>query len=414
MDPTPIAVRPPEPPRTEAGAALDSVSASAGASGSASAGAGAGAGTAAAGDSTPGSGTPSSLVKTAVTERGNQDHPFFHYYGLLPHQQNMLQDAVRTGTYKNAITLNPSNFAGKVVLDVGTGTGILAYFAVQAGARHVYAVEASNMAEVATKLMAANGLSDRVTVIRGKVDEVTLPEKVDVIVSEPMGFMLVHERMLESYIAARDLFLKPGGLMMPTTGTIYIAPFSDRTLYAEQCAKPTFWSATDFYGLNLSLLQAAARADYFSQPVVGYFDPSILLCPETITHVINFQTDTVADLAEIVVPLDFVIAKTELMHGLAAWFDVGFAGKDLPTVLSTGPGSPGTHWYQCRLLLQEPIAVNATQRVKGQLKMVVNDKFSYNLTLTMTLDGTTISSTNHINLHDQMYHYLQASATAAV
>ena len=36
-----------------------------------------------------------------------------------------------------------------------------------------------------------------------------------------------------------------------------------------QCAKPTFWSATDFYGLNLSLLQSAARADYFSQPVVG-------------------------------------------------------------------------------------------------------------------------------------------------
>ncbi len=54
-------------------------------------------------------------VKTAVTERGNQDHPFFHYYGLLPHQQNMLQDAVRTGTYKNAITL--------VCMAVGGGVG---------------------------------------------------------------------------------------------------------------------------------------------------------------------------------------------------------------------------------------------------------------------------------------------------
>ena len=72
------------------------------------------------------------------------------------------------------------------------------------------------------------------TVIRGKVEEVVLPEKVDVIISEPMGFMLVHERMLESYIAARDLFLKPGGLMMPTTGTIFFAPFTDRTLYQEQ------------------------------------------------------------------------------------------------------------------------------------------------------------------------------------
>jgi hypothetical protein len=85
-----------------------------------------------------------------------------------------------------------------------------------------------------TATTAANGLSDKVTVIRGKVEEVVLPEKVDVIVSEPMGFMLVHERMLESYIAARDLFLKPGGLMMPTTGTVFMAPFSDRALYAEQ------------------------------------------------------------------------------------------------------------------------------------------------------------------------------------
>lgn len=168
--------------------------------------------------------------------------------------------------FENVFLQNPSNFAGKVVLDVGTGTGILAHFAIQAGAKHVYAVEASNMADIARKLIAgvqaapfpfhpaactrvcvcesvlclcvsgcaANGLSDRVTVIRGKVEEVKLPEKVDVIVSEPMGFMLIHERMLESYIAARDLFLKPGGLMMPTTGTIFFCPFTDAALYKEQ------------------------------------------------------------------------------------------------------------------------------------------------------------------------------------
>jgi histone-arginine methyltransferase CARM1 len=81
---------------------------------------------------------------------------------------------------------------------------------------------------------AANSLGDKIKVIRGKVEEVVLPEKVDVIVSEPMGFMLVHERMLESYIAARELFLKPGGLMMPSTGVIFFAPFTDRALYAEQ------------------------------------------------------------------------------------------------------------------------------------------------------------------------------------
>lgn len=144
------------------------------------------------------------------------------------HQQNMMQDTVRTGAYQSAILSNPTDFHGKVVLDVGTGSGILAYFAAKAGARKVYAIEASNVADRAKTLMAANGMSGIIEVIKGKVEEIELPEKVDVIISEPMGFMLIHERMLESYMIARQLFLKPGGKMFPTTGTIYAAPFTDQ------------------------------------------------------------------------------------------------------------------------------------------------------------------------------------------
>jgi len=81
----------------------------------------------------------------------------------------MLQDAIRTGTFHKAFISNPTDFKGKVVVDVGTGSGILAYFAAKAGARKVYAIEASGVAEQARKLMAANGLSDVVEVIQGKV-----------------------------------------------------------------------------------------------------------------------------------------------------------------------------------------------------------------------------------------------------
>jgi histone-arginine methyltransferase CARM1 len=66
-----------------------------------------------------------------------EDNPFTHYYGQLLHQGNMLQDLVRTGTYQQSFLQNRSNFEDKVVLDVGTGTGILAFFAAQAGARKV-------------------------------------------------------------------------------------------------------------------------------------------------------------------------------------------------------------------------------------------------------------------------------------
>lgn len=77
---------------------------------------------------------------------------------------------------------------------VGTGSGILAYFAVKAGARKVYAVEASDVADRAKILMQAAGLSDRVIVVKCKVEHLQLDEKVDVIISEPMGFALIHER----------------------------------------------------------------------------------------------------------------------------------------------------------------------------------------------------------------------------
>jgi histone-arginine methyltransferase CARM1 len=124
-----------------------------------------------------------------------------------------------TGTYYAAVIENQADFQGRVVVDVGAGSGILSLFAAQAGAKHVYAVEASDMAHYARKLIAGNQpYGQRITVIHGKVEEVELPEKADILISEPMGTLLVNERMLESYIIARDRFLVPKGKMFPSIG----------------------------------------------------------------------------------------------------------------------------------------------------------------------------------------------------
>ena len=72
--------------------------------------------------------------------------------------------------------------------------------------------------------------------------------------------------------------------------------------------------------------------------------------------------------------------------------------------LSTGPEHPATHWYQCRLLLREPLAVNATQTVSGVLRFKANKRLSYDITFDAFLDGTHITSKNTIQLHNQMYH----------
>ena len=98
----------------------------------------------------------------------------------------MLEDVPRTHAFREALRccVRPDD----IVVDVGTGTGILAALAAQAGAAHVYAIERSpNTAKLAQAFFAANGLGDRITVIEGASNEVCLPRKANVMVSEVVG-----------------------------------------------------------------------------------------------------------------------------------------------------------------------------------------------------------------------------------
>ena len=336
----------------------------------------------------------------------SQDNPFTHYYAQLLHQGNMLADHVRTSTYQRAFMENARDFQDAIVLDVGTGTGILAFFAVQAGARKVYAVEASDSAEVAKKLAASNGYSDKVEVIKGRLEEITLPEKVDIIISEPIGFLLVHERMLESYAFARKAFLKPGGIMLPSTGSIVLAPITDQALHDEQKAKIEFWRNTDFYGVDLSEAVPIAEEEYFTQAIVGFFPNSSIISPNRTVHTIDFASVLPEEFHEFQIEYVFRIETTALMHGFGGWFDIDFIGTQKTIVLSTAPDQPGTHWYQCRLLFHQPLAVNKGQYVCGELYFRVNDKHSYNIEMSARIDGTAIETSSKVNLHDQQYNYL--------
>ncbi|KHG28805.1 putative histone-arginine methyltransferase 1.3 [Gossypium arboreum] len=309
---------------------------------------------------------------------------YFHYYGQLLHQQNMLQDYVRTGTYYAAVIENRVDFTGRVVVDVGAGSGILSLFAAQAGAKHVYAVEASEMAEYARKLIAGNpALAQRITVIKGKVEEVELAEKADILISEPMGTLLVNERMLESYIIARDRFLVPNAKMFPSIGRIHMAPFSDEYLFVEIANKALFWQQQNYYGVDLTPLYGSAFQGYFSQPVVDAFDPRLLVSPP-LCHVIDFNEIKEEDLFEIDIPLKFIASVGTRVHGLACWFDVLFNGSAVQRWLTTAPGAPTTHWYQIRCVLSQPIYVMAGQEITGRLHMIAHNAQSYTMYLSLS------------------------------
>ena len=349
---------------------------------------------------------PAAPGRSTMVDPG-KEHAFTYYYGMLVHQQNMLQDEVRTGAYQSAVMQNKADFKGKVVVDVGTGTGLLALFAAQAGARKVYAVEISNMADRAVEIVRANGYEDVVKVIKGRIEEIDLPEKADLIISEPMGFMLLHERMLEVFALAREKWGKPGCKMFPTTGTIYIAPFCDRDLFHERKEGAQFWNQS-VYGVSLHGLEDTAREQLFAQPIVGYFKPDILLTGpgQSAKHLIDFSTCSSKSLEFCEFPFSWKIVRTELMHGYACWFDVKFFGSGAVVSLTTSPRAPGTHWYQSRLLFREPLAVNAGQVVSGTMTMKANPHSSFAVTLECTIDGTPIVAKSVIDLHDQHYEYL--------
>ncbi|XP_046519647.1 histone-arginine methyltransferase CARM1-like isoform X5 [Equus quagga] len=267
---------------------------------------------------------------------------YFQFYGCISQQQNMMQDFVRTATYHRAILQNHIDFRDKIVLDVGCGSGILSFFAVQAGARRVYAVEASSVAQYAEMLVKDNQLSDKIIVLPGKIEEISLPEAVDVIISEPMGYMLFNERMLESYLHSKK-WLKANGMMFPTFSDIHLAPFSDEQLYMEHYSRANFWYQQCFYGVNLSSLRGAAVEEYFRQPIVDTFDIRILMA-RTVKYTVNFMDAEEADL-----------------HRVTVW-------------LSTAPTEPLTHWYQVRCLLQTPLFAKEGETLSGKVLFVANKR----------------------------------------
>ena len=134
----------------------------------------------------------------------------------------MLHDSRRTNDYLAAVAeaVRP----GDVVLDIGTGSGVLAVAAARAGARHVYAVEASDIAGVAERVFAANGVEDRVTLVAGWSRHIELPEPADLLVAEVIGSEPFEEEILETTLDARDRLLKPEARLIPNTLTLFARP----------------------------------------------------------------------------------------------------------------------------------------------------------------------------------------------
>ncbi|OAY79664.1 putative protein arginine N-methyltransferase 6.2, partial [Ananas comosus] len=335
----------------------------------------------------------------------------------------LLSDRVRTESYRSAIMQHQKFITDKVVIDVGCGTGVLSIFCARAGARRVYAVDASLIANQAKQVVEDNNLSDKVIVLHGRIEDVEIEETVDVIISEWMGYMLVYESMLESVIFARDKWLKPGGLILPSHASLYMAPVTNSERYHQSI---DFWH--NVYGIKMSALIPFAKLTAFEEPSVETIKgENVLTWPSLVTEV-DCYTVRVQELKTITAKYEFSSMLQAPLHGFAFWFDVEFNGPELPVlnyyynqltsgslsqdqhphssghlrkrpksdeavILSTAPEDAPTHWQQTLVYMFDPIQLEEGQIVEGSVTISQREEHSrfLNIRLEFKLNFSTIT-----------------------
>ncbi|KAM8951408.1 protein arginine N-methyltransferase 6 [Lycaon pictus] len=318
-------------------------------------------------------GAPEAAPPRPRRARRERDQLYYECYADISVHEEMIADRVRTDAYRLGILRNWAGLRGKTVLDVGAGTGILSLFCVQAGARRVYAVEASAIWQQARDVVRLNGLEDRVHVLPGPVETVELPEQVDAIVSEWMGYGLLHESMLRSVLHARARWLKEGGLLLPASAELFVAPVSDQMLELRL----GFWSQVkQLYGVDMSCLESFATRCLMGHSeivVQGLSGEDVLARPHCFARLELARSGLEQELeAGVGGRFRFSCYGSAPMHGFAVWFQVTFPGGDAekPLVLSTSPFHPVTHWKQALLYLNEPVPVEQDTDISGEITLL--------------------------------------------
>ncbi|XP_066964881.1 protein arginine N-methyltransferase 6-like isoform X1 [Macrobrachium rosenbergii] len=290
-------------------------------------------------------------MKNGTTEKEKFiDESYFASYSDVELHRTMIEDTVRTNAYQQAIFQNMEEYIhGKVVVDVGCGTGILSMFCAQAGAKKVYAIDASKIAVHAKQLVEANGFSNIITVIQGKAEEVELPEKVDVIVSEWMGYMMLYETMLPSVLYVRDKWLKPGGKMFPERAMLFMALGEAQWITKYEEGTYDFWvSLNHVYNLDMSLLADHAVARYKDVVHVHMVSQEDIVSLPTPVCDLDLMRVTPEDIRCISHNFNLASMGSRRLNSMVLWFDVWFPGG---LKLSTSPHNEDTHWQNTVLPL---------------------------------------------------------------
>jgi protein arginine N-methyltransferase 1 len=305
---------------------------------------------------------------------------YFDSYAHFGIHEEMLKDEVRTLTYRNAVYHNKHLFRDKIVLDIGSGTGILAMFAARAGARHVIGIEYSNIAHQSKQIIKDNHLDDKITIIHSKVEEVEeFPhgiQQVDIIISEWMGYCLFYESMLNTVIYARDKWLAQDGILFPDKAQLFVCAIEDRQYKDE---KINWWESV--YGFNMSSIRKVA----ISEPLVDVVDPNQIVTNSALVKEVDLYTVRLEDL---VWSSDFTlnVRRNDYVQALVTFFTVEFTKCHKRIGFSTSPDSRYTHWKQTVFYLEDSMTVKKGEDIYGTFSMKPNLRNNRDLDFTLSIN----------------------------
>jgi protein arginine N-methyltransferase 1 len=262
---------------------------------------------------------------------------------VLRFQSFLLDDAARLDTWQAAIraTVAP----GDVVLDLGAGMGILSLFACQAGAARVYAVESAPSIELARLVAADNGLEERIVCVRARSQDVELPERADVLVTDTTDTFGLNGQLLSAVIDARTRLLAPEPRLLPAEVELRVAPVEAPRVYHHLVDA---W-ARDVRGFDLSAIRPFAANNH--QP--SGLDTDALLAEPASLGALDLGSLTQPAFAG---RARMAAARAGTAHGLAGFFAARLTNG---VVLTNDPREATVSYVRALLPLAEPLALEA-------------------------------------------------------
>jgi len=275
---------------------------------------------------------------------------WFNDIGILHYHASLLADDDRVDSFRAAIleVVRP----GDVVVDIGSGTGLLAYFACQAGASRVYAIEEGPVVALGREIALVNRFADRVEFVEGSSFEVQLPEPADVLISETLWNFGVGEGLAEVVADARR-FLKPGARIVPEALELHVAAVQSDRCYAMLHDRPA-----DRHGIDFSPL----RHYQVNNVQMPHLDADGFLGPAA--RLLRIRSEDVTD-ADLDASVTLPIATDGVLHGVLGWFRARLS----PGVgLDNAPPSVRSSWAHALFPVQNPVAVRPADELALRLQ----------------------------------------------